>query len=113
MLMQIPRLETERLILRAFCEADLDAYAEMCADPEVMRYIIGQPLSRSESWRNMRCWGGQLRGYGMWAVEELLWVMIGQIGCWQPEGWPGFEVVGRCDELTGAVDLQQLRHEQR
>jgi len=34
--------------------ADLDAYAEMCADPEVMRYIgNGQPLSRSESWRNM------------------------------------------------------------
>jgi len=28
------------------CEADLDAYAEMCADPEVMRYIgNGQPLS--------------------------------------------------------------------
>jgi len=49
--MQIPRLETERLILRAFCEADLDAYAEMCADPEVMRYIgNGQPLSRPESW---------------------------------------------------------------
>lgn len=94
--MQIPRLETERLILRAFCEADLDAYAEMCADPEVMRYIgNGQPLSRSESWRNMAMMLGhwQLRGYGMWAVEEhSCGVMIGRIGCWQPEGWPGFEI---------------------
>lgn len=94
--MQIPQLKTQRLILRAFCEADLDAYAEMCADPEVMRYIgKGQPLSRSESWRNMAMMLGHwyLRDYGMWAVEERQSkVMIGRIGCWQPEGWPGFEV---------------------
>ena len=94
--MQIPRLETQHLILRAFCEADLNAYAEMCADPEVMRYIgNGQPLSRSESWRNIAMMLGhwQLRGYGMWAVEEhSSGVMIGRIGCWQPEGWPGFEI---------------------
>lgn len=94
--MQIPRLKTQRLILRAFCEADLDAYAEMCADPEVMRYIgKGQPLSRSESWRNMAAMLGHwfLRGYGMWAVEACQTkAMIGRIGCWQPEGWPGFEI---------------------
>lgn len=35
----------------------------------------------------------QLRGYGMWAVEERQsGEMIGRIGCWQPEGWPGFEI---------------------
>src|SRR5262249_3835102 len=40
-------LETDRLRLRMLREADLDAYAEMCADPEVMRYIgDGQPLAR-------------------------------------------------------------------
>ncbi len=40
-------IETERLILRMFCDADLDEYAEICADPEVMRYLgEGQPLSR-------------------------------------------------------------------
>lgn len=33
----IPTLTTERLILRAFRDDDLDAYAETCADPEVMR----------------------------------------------------------------------------
>ncbi|CAA9580368.1 Acetyltransferase, GNAT family [uncultured Synechococcales cyanobacterium] len=94
--MLIPQLSTQRLILRRFREEDVDAYAEMCADPEVMRYIAnGQPLSRSESWRNMAMILGhwQLRGYGLWAVEERSsGEMIGRIGCWQPEGWPGLEV---------------------
>lgn len=94
--MFIPQLQSQRLILRAFCEEDLDAYAEMCADPEVMRYIgNGQTLSRFEAWRSMAMMLGhwQLRGYGMWAVEERhSRVIIGRIGCWQPEGWPGFEI---------------------
>ncbi|NMG07756.1 GNAT family N-acetyltransferase [Brasilonema sp. UFV-L1] len=94
--MQIPQLETQRLILRGFREEDLDAYTEMCSDPEVMRYIgEGKPLSRWESWRNMAMMLGhwQLRGYGIWAVEERSsGEMIGRIGCWKPEGWPGFEI---------------------
>lgn len=94
--MLIPQLETKRLILRAFQPQDFDAYAQMCGDPEVMRYIgNGEPLSREQSWRNMALMVGhwQLRGYGMWAVEERKsGEMIGRIGFWQPEGWPGFEI---------------------
>ncbi len=94
--MVIPQLETQRLILRGFRPQDFDAYAQMCTDPEVMRYIgDGTPLSYQESWRNIALMLGhwQLRGYGMWAVEECQsGEMIGRIGCWQPEGWPGFEV---------------------
>lgn len=94
--MLIPELETQRLLLRGFREEDLDAFAQMCGDPEVMRYIgLGKCLSRSESWRSMATMLGhwQLRGYGMWAVEECpSGEMIGRIGCWQPEGWPGFEI---------------------
>ncbi|MBF2048397.1 MAG: GNAT family N-acetyltransferase [Elainella sp. C42_A2020_010] len=89
-------LETDRLLLRLFREADLDAYAEMCADPEAMQYIgPGHPLSRAESWRSMATMLGhwQLRGYGLWAVEEKASrEMIGRIGCWNPEGWPEFEI---------------------
>jgi RimJ/RimL family protein N-acetyltransferase len=89
-------LETERLILRLFCEADLDVYSEMCADPEVMRYIgLGQPLSRDEAWRSMATILGhwQLRGFGLWAVEsKATQTIIGRVGCWQPEGWPDFEI---------------------
>ncbi|WP_044291317.1 GNAT family N-acetyltransferase [Rivularia sp. PCC 7116] len=94
--MNIPILETNRLILRGFCEQDLDAYAQMCADEEVMRYIgKGKVLSRAESWRSMAAIIGHwyFRGYGLWAVEERKsGEMIGRIGCWKPEGWIGLEV---------------------
>ena len=34
-----------------------------------------------------------LRGYGLWAaVEKSSGNMIGHIGFWNPDGWPGFEV---------------------
>jgi RimJ/RimL family protein N-acetyltransferase len=47
-------LETDRLTLRMLRESDFDPYAEMCADPEVMRYIgDGQPLVRPMAWRNL------------------------------------------------------------
>jgi RimJ/RimL family protein N-acetyltransferase len=89
-------LETERLTLRMFRESDTEAYAEMLADPEVMRYIgDGQPLSRPFAWRNLALIVGhwQLRGYGLWAAEERAsGQLVGRVGCWQPEGWPGFEV---------------------
>jgi RimJ/RimL family protein N-acetyltransferase len=94
--MNIPILKTNRLILREFRESDLDAYAEMSADAEVMRYIgTGKVLSRAESWRSMAAIIGHwyFRGYGLWAVEEQQsGEMIGRIGCWKPEGWIGLEV---------------------
>ena len=79
-----------------FRESDLDEYAEMCGDPEVMRYIgDGHCFSRPEAWRNMALIIGhwQLRGFGLWAVEEKrTGALLGRVGCWQPEGWPGLEV---------------------
>ena len=88
-------IETERLVLRMFRESDTDAYAEMVADPEVMRFLGGNPLPRAEAWRNMAMVLGHwhLRGYGMWAVEEKeSGEFVGRVGCWRPEGWPGLEV---------------------
>ncbi|MBF2067464.1 MAG: GNAT family N-acetyltransferase [Calothrix sp. C42_A2020_038] len=94
--MQIPKIVTKQLILRGFEENDLDAYAEMCGDVEVMRYVgSGQTMTRSDSWRSMAMMLGHwyLRGYGFWAVEQRrTGEMIGRVGCWQPEGWLGFEV---------------------
>ena len=86
-------LETERLVLREFRESDTDAYAEMLADPEVMRFL-GKPMSRAEAWRNMAMMLGhwRLRGYGFWAVEEREGgELVGRVGLWRPEGWPGLE----------------------
>ncbi len=89
------RLETERLILRMWRRSDFEPYAEMCADPEVMRYIGGKPMTKAESWRHLAMVIGHwhLRGYGMWAVEECSGgELVGRVGCWNPEGWAGFEV---------------------
>jgi RimJ/RimL family protein N-acetyltransferase len=89
-------LETQRLRLRQFVEADLDAYARICADPESMQYIgPGTPLSRADAWRSMAQVLGhwQLRGYGLWAVEEkATGAFVGRIGLIYPEGWPALEV---------------------
>jgi RimJ/RimL family protein N-acetyltransferase len=88
-------LTTDRLLLRQFRESDLDEYAEMCADPEVMRYLGGKPLTRAEAWRHLAMIIGhwQIRGYGLWAAEEReTGELIGRVGCWRPEGWPGLEV---------------------
>jgi RimJ/RimL family protein N-acetyltransferase len=89
-------LASRRLLMRMFRESDLDAYAAMCGDPDVMRYIgDGYPLTRAEAWRNMALVLGhwQLRGFGLWGVEEReTGLMAGRVGCWQPEGWPGLEI---------------------
>lgn len=89
-------LTTGRLILRPFREADLDAYAAMCADLELMRFIgEGKTLARWEAWRHIATMLGHwhLRGFGMWAVEHReTGAFVGRIGLWQPEGWPGFEL---------------------
>ena len=90
-------LQTERLLLRAFSDADLDAYAAMCADAEVMRYlsVTGALLSREDAWRQMALFAGHwaLRGFGMWAVEEReSGRFIGRVGLHQPEGWPDREL---------------------
>jgi RimJ/RimL family protein N-acetyltransferase len=89
-------LETERLRLRHFVETDLDSYAPICADAETMRYIgLGMPLSRADAWRSIAMLLGhwQLRGYGMWAVEDkATGAFLGRIGLHYPEAWPVLEV---------------------
>jgi RimJ/RimL family protein N-acetyltransferase len=94
--MDIPQLTTERLLLRAFGPADVEPYAAMMADPEVTRYLgDGRPLARADAWRQLAMFAGHwaLRGFGLWAVEErATGRFVGRIGCFEPEGWPGFEI---------------------
>jgi RimJ/RimL family protein N-acetyltransferase len=90
----VPRLETARLVLRGWRATDIDAYAAMAADPEVMRFL-GGVLDRPRAWRQMALHAGHwsLRGYGTWAVERRRdGVLVGRVGLWNPDGWPGLEV---------------------
>jgi RimJ/RimL family protein N-acetyltransferase len=95
-MIQIPTIETDRLLLRGLANEDFDAYAEILADPEVARFLSdGRPLSRLDAWRQFAMHVGHwaLRGFGVWAVEErATGAFIGRIGCLEPDGWPGFEV---------------------
>jgi len=79
-----------------FREADFDAYAAMCADAEVMRYLgDGKTLDRQNAWRQMAMILGhwQLRGYGLFALEEKeTGALVGRAGIFEPDGWPGFEL---------------------
>jgi RimJ/RimL family protein N-acetyltransferase len=92
----IPRVETARLLLRGFEERDLDAFAAMQADAEVMRFISPTgPRERDVTWRDMAQAIGHwaLRGHGLWAVEERgTGAFLGRVGIIRPEGWPEIEL---------------------
>ena len=64
-------VETERLLLRTWQSDDVETFAEMNADPVVMRFLVG-PLSRQRSdemfARMVAHWAG--KGYGRCAVVE-------------------------------------------
>jgi hypothetical protein len=94
-------LETERLRLRQFAETDFDSYADLCADAEVMRYVGDRgALSREDAWRQLAMLVGHwaLRGYGMWAVDELTsGAFVGRVGLHYPEGWPEPELAWTID----------------
>ena len=70
--MEAPTLETERLRLRPFRASDLDAQAAAMGDPEVVRFVGGQILSREETWRKLIGGAGlwPLLGFGYWVVER-------------------------------------------
>ncbi len=94
-------IETERLRLRMFEERDLDDYARMCANPEVMQHLGGRPMTREETWRQIAVFLGhwQLRGYGLLAAETKdTGTFIGRFGLWYPEGWPGLEIGWAVDQ---------------
>jgi RimJ/RimL family protein N-acetyltransferase len=92
-----PTLETERLRLRPFRRSDIDDYAALNADREVLRYLGGgpEPWDRGRSWRHLAFLMGhwQLGGAGMWALElKETGAFLGVAGFAAPDGWPGFEL---------------------
>jgi len=64
-------LETKRLLLRQWCAADLPSFAQLNADPEVMRFFPAL-LRRTESDQMAQRCANLIaeRGWGFWAAEE-------------------------------------------
>src|ERR1041385_3595196 len=66
-------IETDRLRLRMFRAEDLNDFAALLADKDVMRYVEdGQPKDRAvaEKALNSIVTHWQRHGFGGWAVEE-------------------------------------------
>ena len=79
----IPIINTARVSLRGMRPDEFDRFAEIWADPDVLREIIGGPRNRAECWdaflRNAGHW--QMTGFGQWGVSESASrAMIGQTG---------------------------------
>lgn len=89
----IPRLETQRFLLREYRQSDFDDFAAFY-DTERSRFI-GGPLTREMAWRGLATHLGHwaLRGYGFWAVEDKAsGQFCGHVGLWFPEGWYAPEI---------------------
>lgn len=86
-----PRLETERLFLRAWRASDVEPFIAMMAEPETARFLNSTqaPMDRIDAWRALALILGHwaLNGHGLFAVEEKTsGAFIGRVGAWRPEG---------------------------
>jgi RimJ/RimL family protein N-acetyltransferase len=88
---------TPRLYLRTFKHADLPAYAALNADPEVVRYLGGEPLSRSYS-DEIAEWAQEVyeaEGIGLLALERREdGAFLGMCGLHHQESYPDEIEVG-------------------
>jgi RimJ/RimL family protein N-acetyltransferase len=99
-----PTLETERLRLRPWSEADVKAYAHMIGDPAILRYLgsgrryrlkravarLVAPVSNVEARRAIRKLQAHWErfGFGEWAVEErATGRLVGQVGLHHHADW--------------------------
>jgi RimJ/RimL family protein N-acetyltransferase len=89
-------VETQRLCLRPFAAADLEALAAINADPDVMRYTgDGKPVSRGETESRLQSYmlHQQQYGFGLWAaVHKRHHVVIGFCGLQFAHGHDEIEI---------------------
>ncbi|MBV8719525.1 MAG: GNAT family N-acetyltransferase, partial [Chloroflexi bacterium] len=85
-------VETERLLLRPWCEADLDCLVGLYSNVEVMRFISGgvpldRPRVEAMLGRVVRLW--RERGFGPWAaIDKASGTWLGEIGLNEIPDWP-------------------------
>ena len=119
--LDIPRLETPRLILRGPEPRDFEPLCAFLTDPE-RSWGFGTEPNRSKAWRWFACNIGHwaLRGHGYFTIEfKETGEACGLTGIWNPEGWPepeigwvvydGFE--GRGIAFEGATRARRWAYE--
>lgn len=80
---QVPVLQSARLRLRGHKREDFDKMAAMWADPQVTRFIGGQPSTTQQSWARLLNYTGHWAqmGFGYWLVEEIgTGDFVGEVG---------------------------------
>ena len=86
-----PMLLSERLALRRWSDADIDAFAEHNADPRIMRYFTSV-LTRDETEATVARWQAlfEEHGFCFFAVDRRdTGEFVGTIGCsWPTHGSP-------------------------
>jgi RimJ/RimL family protein N-acetyltransferase len=76
-------LETDRLTMRPHVLEDYDDSFAMWSNPEVIRFIGGQPFTREEVWARLLRYVGHwtLLGFGYWVVrEKASGRFVGEVG---------------------------------
>lgn len=68
----VPVLRTAKLVLREHRPGDLDTYAKLWGDADVVRYIGGTALERQECWQRILRFRGMWAtlGFGFWIIED-------------------------------------------
>lgn len=92
-MIEIPTIETERLILRAHTLADVEP--EVAFHATDRSQFVGGPKPPADVWRMVACFLGhwQLRGFGFFAIEmKDTGEYAGRAGPWYPDGWPEPEI---------------------
>lgn len=94
---RLATVETQRLLLRIPCADDVAPLTEIHHDPLAAKYVVLGTTSGglTTGWRNVAIMLGHwhLRGYGQWTViDKADQAVVGRVGLWNPEGWPGVEL---------------------
>jgi RimJ/RimL family protein N-acetyltransferase len=90
-------VHTPRLLLRLPTEGDVRALMEIHEHPDVWKHVTlaASATGLTVACRNVAVLLGHwhLRGYGHWVVvEKATGNVIGRVGFYNPEGWPGIEL---------------------
>ncbi|UWQ13596.1 GNAT family N-acetyltransferase [Aliiroseovarius sp. M344] len=91
--LNIPVLTTDRLVMRAPCEADFTAEADFYTSDASK--FVGGPMPAHRTWRLLATILGHwvMRGYGFWALDDkATGTYQGRVGLWFPHGWSEREI---------------------